>query len=53
MTIFILKYSHRDSLNGWYDIAAYKTREEAEQALEIEKKDYPDYLHTIDTCELY
>lgn len=53
MTLFIVKYAHRDGFNGWYDIAAYKTRKEADIAMQREKNADPGYLYMINTCELY
>jgi hypothetical protein len=53
MTLFMIQYSHKGSAyEGWFNIRAYRTLEEAENALKGEKADRPDFNYCINSYEL-
>jgi hypothetical protein len=53
LTIFMIQYSHKGSAyEGWFNVRAYRTLEQAEKALELEKKTHPDFNYCINAYQL-
>ena len=50
--VYILKYAHKGKgFDGWYDIAVFQTKENAEKALEDERVLFEDFNYKIDTIK--